>query len=150
MTVREQLKQLLANTPYYENDCYLYKYTDDKRKEYLNDAIADHLLSNGVIVPPCKIGDVVYIIDNKRPCYACTFRSDFCYIVCPEEVIKKATIVKILITRHMTIEILVRVPGTEYMLPYALYYSSTDFDKTIFFSEEEAEKALKECKKNDR
>lgn len=25
---------------------------------------ADYLLSNGVIVPPCKVGDTVYIIEN--------------------------------------------------------------------------------------
>ena len=27
-------------------------------------AIADHLLANGVIVPPCKVGDTVFIIDE--------------------------------------------------------------------------------------
>jgi hypothetical protein len=26
--------------------------------------VADYLLANGVIVPPCKIGDMVYIIDE--------------------------------------------------------------------------------------
>lgn len=26
--------------------------------------IADYLLANGVIVPPCKVGDTVYIIDE--------------------------------------------------------------------------------------
>jgi hypothetical protein len=28
--------------------------------------IADHLLSNGVIVPPCKVGDTVYVISETR------------------------------------------------------------------------------------
>ena len=28
--------------------------------------IADHLLANGVIVPPCKVGDTVYYIDTCR------------------------------------------------------------------------------------
>lgn len=155
MTIKEQLKQLLENTPYCENDCYLYRreYTTDEYKEYLNDVMVHHLISNNVVVLPCKIGDVVYVIDNKRPCYACTFCTDFCHMVCPfpdklEEVVKKATIIKILMTRHMTIEILAEVPGTEDILSYALHYSSTDFDKTIFFSEE---KAIKECKrKNDK
>lgn len=27
---------------------------------YFAEAIADHLLANGVIVPPCKVGDTVY------------------------------------------------------------------------------------------
>jgi hypothetical protein len=26
--------------------------------------VADHLLANGVIVPPCKVGDTVYCIDH--------------------------------------------------------------------------------------
>ena len=28
--------------------------------------IADHLLANGVIVPPCKVGDKVYMLVTKR------------------------------------------------------------------------------------
>lgn len=28
------------------------------------EVIADHLLANGVIVPPCKVGDAVYIVDG--------------------------------------------------------------------------------------
>ena len=27
--------------------------------------IADHLIENGVIVPPCKVGDIVYAIGDK-------------------------------------------------------------------------------------
>lgn len=27
--------------------------------------IADHLIANGVIVPPCKVGDIVYYLDGK-------------------------------------------------------------------------------------
>lgn len=29
--------------------------------------IADHLLAEGVIVPPCKVGDTVYTISRLRP-----------------------------------------------------------------------------------
>jgi hypothetical protein len=28
--------------------------------------VADHLLANGVIVPPCKVGDAVYVISKSR------------------------------------------------------------------------------------
>ena len=28
--------------------------------------LADYLLANGVIVPPCKVGDTVYMIFNKK------------------------------------------------------------------------------------
>ena len=34
-------------------NCVLYNY-------------ADHLLANGVIVPPCKVGDTVYVICNNE------------------------------------------------------------------------------------
>ena len=37
--------------------------TDDERRAKL----ADHLIENGVVVPPCKVGDKVYQI-NKTPC----------------------------------------------------------------------------------
>ena len=30
------------------------------------EVIADHLLKNGIIVPPCKVGDVVYQTDGVR------------------------------------------------------------------------------------
>lgn len=31
---------------------------------YWSRCIADYLLANGVIVPPCKVGDMVYVIDK--------------------------------------------------------------------------------------
>lgn len=30
------------------------------------DTIADHLIENGVVVPPCKVGDTVYYIHNTH------------------------------------------------------------------------------------
>lgn len=36
-------------------------------KNYLYyDQITDYLLANGVIVPPCKVGDTVYMIVERR------------------------------------------------------------------------------------
>ena len=54
--------------------------TNDKQRERLvelldsggirnfpyNAKLADHLLVNGVIVPPCKVGDVVWLIGNIK------------------------------------------------------------------------------------
>lgn len=34
----------------------------ETRSKTYEDFIAEHLLANGVIVPPCKVGDMVYII----------------------------------------------------------------------------------------
>lgn len=31
-----------------------------------NEKLADYLLANGVIVPPCKVGDVIYVISPLR------------------------------------------------------------------------------------
>ena len=36
----------------------------DKKGIYLKE-IADYLLENGVIVPPCKVGDIVYAVDKR-------------------------------------------------------------------------------------
>ena len=33
----------------------------------LPEEIADHLLAEGVIVPPCKVGDIVYTINRRHP-----------------------------------------------------------------------------------
>lgn len=42
------------------------------------DMIADHLLANGVILPPCKVGDTVYYIAfgkvYKGECHAITLK----------------------------------------------------------------------------
>lgn len=34
---------------------------------FVMNEIADHLLANGVIVPPCKIGDTVWEINTDNP-----------------------------------------------------------------------------------
>lgn len=35
------------------------------------DTLADHLIANGVIVPPCKVGDTVWFIRNKEIIETC-------------------------------------------------------------------------------
>ena len=48
MTDRDRLIELLGD--------YLY-----------SEQISDHLLANGVIVPPCKVGDIVYVLTTDSP-----------------------------------------------------------------------------------
>lgn len=48
MTERERLIELLKNVP--------------RNTRAFYDQFADYLLANGVIVPPCKVGDTVYIL----------------------------------------------------------------------------------------
>lgn len=51
--MRERLVELIQNA--HDEQKYL---TSDKSIQ----AIADYLLANGVVVPPCKVGDIVYLI----------------------------------------------------------------------------------------
>jgi hypothetical protein len=48
--------------------------------------IADRLLAEGVIVPPCKMGDKVYVIDTHdfEPCKKSGKGGDVCHHLCAE------------------------------------------------------------------
>ena len=105
--MREKLIELLHNAP--------------PEYEKGSEGVADYLLANGVIVPPCKVGDVLYEIDLP----------EYGIITC------KAT--KVL---YDSGEIVVNVidghgKGSEY------YFEFDDFGKTVFATKEEAAEALK-------
>ena len=55
MPDRERLTELLENS--------FIKSYDDFGMPNINQ-VADHLLANGVIVPPCKVGDEVYVVSQ--------------------------------------------------------------------------------------
>ena len=108
--------------------------------------IADFLLANGVVCPPCKVGDKVYVITTKIPCHSCKNCSDFCHKYCGikdrgKQVVKKAKVYSIELGEinkiHTTIEKTKRT--SEYN--YTRWFD--DFGKTVFLTREEAEKALK-------
>ena len=75
-----------------------------------------------LVVLPCKIGDVIYVIDEAE-CLS----------------IRKTTIEGITINER---GICFMIPTKKANMSFG-YYNS-DFDKAVFFSIEEAEKALKE------
>ena len=56
MTDRERLIELLHKASY---GAYNHTLEDTHTDKAIED-IADYLLSNGVIVPPCKVGDVIW------------------------------------------------------------------------------------------
>ena len=100
------------------------------------ETIADYLLENGVIVPPCKVGDIVYIkgealkisfIHIEKEIYYCIqFDCEEC-CVCPfyeDEVSWEG-------------EHVCRTNGY-------LEFTANDIGKTVFLTREEAEKALAE------
>lgn len=77
--------------------------------------LADHLLANGVIVPPCKVGDTVYI-----PYLSNVIEKKVCSIV-------------------------VQKPFyTVYCGGTSLRFAEEDFGKTVYLTREDAEKALAE------
>ena len=130
--MRERLIELMyeSNEKFSECDC-----TDKEAVEIL----ADHLLANGVIVPPCKVGDKVYELDtlvNNDKCENCEFYYEGGmgdYPACEKGRCGNRTndcieIEEVVVTQK------------------ALYWwlCMDDFGKTVFLTREEAEKALKE------
>lgn len=57
MTERERLIELLNHK--YDHFCDQCGVNKDS---HYTESLADYLLENGVIVPPCKVGDVVYFL----------------------------------------------------------------------------------------
>ena len=95
--------------------------------------IADHLLTNGVIVPPCKVGDKVYYM-SKNPINLSVL----------PYTIYEANIVRIVTTKL----------GTSLVIQIHNEYGCTEipninyFGKTVFLTKEEAEEKLKELENN--
>lgn len=114
MTEREKLIELLNVAV---GDCDLTNY------EVM--LVADYLLSNGVIVPPCKVRDKVYVIRQNK--------------------VKQCDVVFIGLSAD---ERCSHFNFVEYYADGTFYKSySMVFDvigKTVFLTKEEAEKALKE------
>jgi hypothetical protein len=102
---------------------------------------ADHLIENGVIVPPCKVGDVVYyletIVSDKR-CENCNYYYEGGVgdtPACDKTRYGNRSFECIEIK-----EVLV----TEKDLYWWLYMN--DFGKTVFLTREEAEQRLQEMR----
>ena len=91
--------------------------------------LAAYLIQNGVIVPPCKVGDTVYYFSH-RP-FNRSLQANTIY---------EADVVRIVTTRF----------GTSLVIQIHNKYGVTEtpemssFGKTVFLSRDEAEKALKE------
>lgn len=123
--MRDRLIELL------EAECGFSRYmTDDERRAKL----ADHLLAEGVIVPPIpvKIGDKIY----RMMCYG--FRDFF---------IREET-VWIVDKHYFTgFEIITKYGSNG--CSYFPKIEKDDVGKTVFLTREEAEKALTERSEND-
>ena len=107
MTQKERLVELLKGCP--ANNVFMFDGDFD-----LHESLADHLLSNGVIVPSCKVGDVVWITLPYNQ-----FKSE---------------VTEIYVTKSKYIV---------YWAGSILFYDE-DIGKNVFFTREEAEQAVKE------
>lgn len=63
MTQREKLVELFNKA---EDEHYASFVTDDEHYVDFYEFLADYLLENGVIVPPCKVGDTIYVAYPKQ------------------------------------------------------------------------------------
>jgi hypothetical protein len=100
--------------------------------KYWADLIADHLLDEGVIVPPCKVGDVVWVLNRSR---GAIYGNKVVCIKVRGESPNKNTI---RVEHHN------RVAEASYRK-----YTWSQFGKQVFLSKEEAEKALSEGNENE-
>ena len=99
-------------------------------KQYLfYDDIADYLLANGVIVPPCKVGDKVYIkaLKERLP-----------FVVTQISIKKSGTYYEADRIRNKKENLLYFHDIT------SVVFDDTDIGKTVFLTREEAEAKLKE------
>ena len=89
----------------------------------IEETIADYLLANGVIVPPCKVGDTVYNIDG--------------------ECVSDSVVIECKIDECAT--------GFKSQTYYGEEMEFDDYEigKCIFLTREEAKKALKERQTNE-
>lgn len=116
----------------------------DKPVLDIEEFVADHLLANGVIVPPCKVGDVLYVLGTCKDLFLVTTSpcpyEDVCWVTdCNSAADVKrvfpATVECIGIGDHDIYTICFESIDYEYY--------STEIGKTVFLSYEEAEAALK-------
>ena len=88
--------------------------------DYALNCIVDEILANGVIVPPCKVGQIVWLIRTGK--------------------IEETTVEKIVL----------KDGGLYLKLLCNSFYETTcrSIGKTVFLTKEEAEEKLKELKEN--
>ena len=100
--------------------------------KYWADLIADRLLSEGVIVPPCKVGDVVWVLNQSRD--AIYGNKVVCIKIRGESPNKNT----IRVEHHN------RVAEASYRK-----YTWSQIGKQVFLSKEDAQKALAERGENE-
>ena len=132
MTEREKLIELIYSAV--KNVCCTpVGMPMEEAEKLICEQIADYLLANGVIVPPVKVGDKVYVLEY------CTCYNDYSiYEHCHHRRTKATKWID-----------MVRVPTKHHTKCLKLFERPFKWDyysklgKTVFLSREDAEKALK-------
>ena len=134
MTNRDRLIELFKKTEYTPfPEMTMKSNLGNQFTEYALNCIVDDLLANGVILPPCKVGDKVYIVSRYYAgdweIYQCEIESITCY--------KKNTFISCFAND-------VRFGKINFGL------NNSEIGKTVFLTKEEAEAELKKRgKEND-
>lgn len=89
----------------------------------LAEVVADYLLDNGVIVPPCKVGDTLYVISQMKDKRILPFVNEY-----------EATYIQV---GKRKCKVYHEKDG------FIKIFLQDDFGKTVFLTREEAEAALK-------
>ena len=115
-----------------DGDCFE-RCKDCKIKITVED-LAERLIENGVIVPPCKVGDTVYVICNKM--------------------VQETTVFSMKVeTEDKNYVFYIKALAVDGMNKtvhgYATVFKIFVFGKTAFLTRDEAEKALAERSKTD-
>jgi RNA recognition motif-containing protein len=85
--------------------------------------VADHLIANGVIVPPCIIGEKIYMVVTRKTVSFDINKDGMRRIESEHSFIKQSRLTKL-----------------------NFFKVIEDFGKTVFLSREDAERALKEVR----
>ena len=136
MTERERLIELLMQGDIAASKQGVFNCCMCRREA---ETIADYLLENGVIVPPVKMGDIVYIDNAPHNVVHITIEEDgisYCakYDCDEYECCKECPFAK-----EISFGEVIMCEGNEYH-----EFTASDIGKTVFLTREEAEKALAE------
>ena len=122
--MKDKLLELIGNV---QHEGRVYDDINEVAYRIENSQLVEHLLQNGVLVPPCKIGDTVYIIDEAGDGE------------CSEDYVLDVKVQQFFINEHGI--------AVDLKLPLGMRCNTwMVVGKNVFLTEEEAEKALAKLK----
>ena len=130
MDQREKLIKLIRSAKITEE-----YFAKDILTEYSIKNVADHLIANGVVVLPCKVGDTVYILNRNKTRV--------------QKMIGEAPDIRCVCADEDNLCMALCMDRNNGVCAYRFKNDLSDFGKTVFLTREEAEKALAKQKGGD-